>query len=40
LQWTMSNVMLEPIYGGGVNPVPYDLYIDYGRIKIAYRRRS
>lgn len=40
LQWTMSNVMLEPIYGGGVNPVPYDLYIDYGRIKIAYRKRS
>jgi hypothetical protein len=39
VQWTMSNVMLEPIYGGGVNPVPYDLYIDYGRMKIAYRKR-
>ncbi len=39
VQWTMSNVILEPIYGGGVNPVPYDLYIDYGRMKIAYRKR-
>jgi hypothetical protein len=40
VQWTMSNVILEPIYGGGVNPVPYDLYIDFGRIKIAYRKRQ
>ncbi|MCU0621810.1 MAG: polysaccharide lyase [Gemmatimonadales bacterium] len=39
VKWSMSSVSLEPIYGGGTNPVPYDLFLDYGRMKIMYRRR-
>ncbi|HWI56201.1 MAG TPA: hypothetical protein VNZ22_03160 [Bacillota bacterium] len=34
---TMNSFSLNPIYGGGTNPVPYDLYVDYGRMKVMAR---
>jgi hypothetical protein len=33
MNWTTIN----PIYGGGREPVPYDLYVDYGPIKVMGR---
>lgn len=39
LEWPISEISLEPIYGGGTWPVPYDLFLDYGRMKIMYRQR-
>lgn len=34
---TMNSLSLNPIYGGGTKPVPYDLHIDYGRMKVMAR---
>jgi hypothetical protein len=39
VKWPITEVSLEPIYGGGLWPVPYDLFIDYGRIRLMYHER-
>lgn len=34
---TINLLSLNPIYGGGRKPAPYDLYVDYGRMKVMAR---
>ena len=34
---TMNKLTLNPIYGGGLTPPPYDLYHDYGRMLVMVR---